>query len=123
MVVEFGECERECVADTGSREQARDHRPRVRIATDVPPAKEPMTLPASIQPTVDLLSRHPVPREANAIRVGMLGLVEFGQLALVGLGVGLALVGAEAMVEVVDHLRFVEGQICPVAPVEEVAVE
>ena len=47
-----------------------------------------------LEPSFDLLGGHPVPRQADPVGVGVLGLVELRELTLVGLGVGLPLVGA-----------------------------
>ena len=81
----------------------------VSVLRDVSPAQEPLTVPPAIYSAP--ISSRGTQYQGRLTRsgVGVLILVDLGEFALIGLGVGLALVGAETMVEVVDHLRLVKG--------------
>jgi hypothetical protein len=53
----------------------------------------------------------------------MLGVVELREFPPVGLRLGLPLVGAEAVVEVVQHFRFVQWQVALFAAMKDVPVQ
>ena len=63
--------------------------------------------PTVVEAFGDFLSIDPILGQRQKFRIGVLLWGQIRKEALVRLGLGLALVGAEAVIEVVDHLRFV----------------
>src|SRR5262249_37304833 len=103
--------------------KAGDYGSLVGVPADVAPAEQPGPVPAIPKNLGDLAGRNQVARPHGSSRIGVLRLVEFRQFALIGLRLGLPLVGAEAVVEVVQHLRLVQREILLLVSAEDVAVE
>lgn len=80
---------------------------------DVPPAKEPAVAPLVGKAGIDFISRDPIARESESLGVGL-----FGGRQVAGVE---AIVGGPAVVEVMEQLGFVQGQIHVIAPAEDVA--
>src|SRR5678815_3200780 len=83
--------------DTGN------NRAFISSVSDVPPAKEPAVTPLVGKTGGDFISRHPVARQSES-----LGVALFGGRQVAGVE---AIVGGPAVVEVMEQLGFVRGQI------------
>ena len=83
---------------------------RTASATDIPPHQEPPPVPLAFQPLRNFVLRHPV--AGHDLVAGFLKSLDryFWQSGALGARTPVAVV-AEAMVEVVDHLGLIEGDV------------
>ena len=98
-----------------TRQDTSDDGALIWASANVPPAKKPAVAPLVGKRGIDFISRHPVARKSES-----LGVALFGGRQVAGVE---AIVGSPAVVEVMEQLGFVQGQIHVIALLEKVAVE